>query len=530
MPKQLATDALSSRWADLPFDLLRDISRRLHVAADFVRFHAVCEPWRDTLPPPPCWPAFLPLLLAPRDEHGHRTARCVFSSSRSSRRRGAAAVEVCIRDRRWVIRAGDGAAASLLTAYPDNASVLAEPFTRSAAATPLPPWSDEIDQWADRAIGAVSGDGTVFLYAFASPDRWWNYVRTFNMALLRPGDTAWTSVQGIFGLPLHSRSNTDICSMAYHGGKIIQCHGCSWRVVSAQADGTAGDRLADGSLTDERCREFQSSYLVESRGELLWAFVRVKSEYYTHNDPNGYCFGFVSGMARALMVSVYALRVAEDGGEPMWVEKDVRSLAGRILFLGRPSSFAVDAARFGRSHGGCAYFVLRRNLFGGMWSKSELRLCRLFKYSFLDDTSELVEQLPAQWNDEACMWLTPQPAIASTEEIRERIKAMNRKATKLDPRQFGAYFRIYVGNLPRRVDSYQLRQFFSKHGNVTDARVMYDKRTGRSRGFGFVTMAIAADDEPADAIGKLHGQSLDARPLRVKFADQESGKQKLGSS
>nr|XP_034572699.1 28 kDa ribonucleoprotein, chloroplastic-like isoform X2 [Setaria viridis] len=110
------------------------------------------------------------------------------------------------------------------------------------------------------------------------------------------------------------------------------------------------------------------------------------------------------------------------------------------------------------------------------------------------------------------------PACGSTEETRERLEPLHSKAG--EP-QFGPYFRIYVGNLPRKVDSSQLRQFFSKHGKVADVRVMYHIKTKRSRGFGFVTMATTVDDEPAHVIAMLDGQILDGRPLRVKFAGQK---------
>lgn len=90
------------------------------------------------------------------------------------------------------------------------------------------------------------------------------------------------------------------------------------------------------------------------------------------------------------------------------------------------------------------------------------------------------------------------------QEIREKLEQpLHRKAA--EP-QFGPFFRIYVGNLPRKVDSCQLRQFFSKHGKVADARIMCHIKTRSSRGFGFVTMATTIDDGPAHAIAKLDGQ------------------------
>lgn len=72
------------------------------------------------------------------------------------------------------------------------------------------------------------------------------------------------------------------------------------------------------------------------------------------------------------------------------------------------------------------------------------------------------------------------------------------------PRSFESSYRIYVGNLPWNVDNGELEQLFSKHGRVVDARVVFDRETGRSRGFGFVTMASESDMN--DAIGALDGE------------------------
>ncbi|KAK9925404.1 hypothetical protein M0R45_033728 [Rubus argutus] len=78
--------------------------------------------------------------------------------------------------------------------------------------------------------------------------------------------------------------------------------------------------------------------------------------------------------------------------------------------------------------------------------------------------------------------------------------------------------RIYIGNLPWQVDNSRLEQVFSEHGNVVSARVVYDRETGRSRGFGFVTMATETEVE--DAIAALDGQSLDGRAIRVNVAEE----------
>ncbi|KAE9453710.1 hypothetical protein C3L33_14388, partial [Rhododendron williamsianum] len=72
------------------------------------------------------------------------------------------------------------------------------------------------------------------------------------------------------------------------------------------------------------------------------------------------------------------------------------------------------------------------------------------------------------------------------------------------PRDFGPSFKLYVGNLPWDVDNERLEQVFSEHGKVVDARVVYDRESGRSRGFGFVTMSTEA--EMNEAVASLDGQ------------------------
>lgn len=74
------------------------------------------------------------------------------------------------------------------------------------------------------------------------------------------------------------------------------------------------------------------------------------------------------------------------------------------------------------------------------------------------------------------------------------------------PRTFEPSFRIYVGNLPWDVDNSRLEQVFSEHGKVVNARVVFDRESGRSRGFGFVTMS--SESEMNDAIAALDGQVL----------------------
>ena len=75
---------------------------------------------------------------------------------------------------------------------------------------------------------------------------------------------------------------------------------------------------------------------------------------------------------------------------------------------------------------------------------------------------------------------------------------------------------IYVGNLPRDLTDEDLQQAFEAFGQVTSARVIMNKFTGESRGFGFVEMSVEA--EARAAIDGLGGKELKGRPLTVNEA------------
>lgn len=76
--------------------------------------------------------------------------------------------------------------------------------------------------------------------------------------------------------------------------------------------------------------------------------------------------------------------------------------------------------------------------------------------------------------------------------------------------------KIYVGGLPYATTDAQLQDLFSQHGQVESARVITDKFTGRSRGFGFVEMANS--DEAQKAIQALNGTDFEGRNLTVNEA------------
>lgn len=75
---------------------------------------------------------------------------------------------------------------------------------------------------------------------------------------------------------------------------------------------------------------------------------------------------------------------------------------------------------------------------------------------------------------------------------------------------------LYVGNLSFRVTSEDLHNLFAEHGTVESAKVIEDRMTGRSRGFGFVEMSTP--DEATAAIEKLNGMDFDGRNISVKEA------------
>ncbi|PIA32086.1 hypothetical protein AQUCO_04600032v1 [Aquilegia coerulea] len=78
---------------------------------------------------------------------------------------------------------------------------------------------------------------------------------------------------------------------------------------------------------------------------------------------------------------------------------------------------------------------------------------------------------------------------------------------------FSEDLKLFVGNLPFNVDSAELANLFERVGNVQVVEVIYDKLSGRSRGFGFVTMSKVEEVEAA--VQQFNGYELDGRPLRV---------------
>lgn len=72
---------------------------------------------------------------------------------------------------------------------------------------------------------------------------------------------------------------------------------------------------------------------------------------------------------------------------------------------------------------------------------------------------------------------------------------------------------LYISNLSYNLTDEELQSVFATYGNVTSARVVKDRETGRSRGFGFVEMPV--ETEALTAINSLNGTDVGGRPLRV---------------
>ncbi|KAI3721599.1 hypothetical protein L2E82_32615 [Cichorium intybus] len=77
--------------------------------------------------------------------------------------------------------------------------------------------------------------------------------------------------------------------------------------------------------------------------------------------------------------------------------------------------------------------------------------------------------------------------------------------------------KVYVGNLAWSVDNLALETLFQEQGNVMEARVVYDRDSGRSKGFGFVT--YGSEEEVNKAIDSLDGLNVDGRNIRVTVAE-----------
>lgn len=87
--------------------------------------------------------------------------------------------------------------------------------------------------------------------------------------------------------------------------------------------------------------------------------------------------------------------------------------------------------------------------------------------------------------------------------------------------------RLFIGNLSWGVTDADLSDLVSEHAQVLDAKVITDRDTGRSRGFGFVTVET---ENVQDVIRALNGQELDGRAIRVNEAEEKPQRDRRGYS
>src|SRR5690606_28261227 len=86
--------------------------------------------------------------------------------------------------------------------------------------------------------------------------------------------------------------------------------------------------------------------------------------------------------------------------------------------------------------------------------------------------------------------------------------------------------KLYVGNLPFSATEQALGDLFAECGTVESARIITDRDSGRSKGFGFVEMST--DEEAQKAISKFNGQQYEGRPLTVNEAKPMAPRENRG--
>ncbi len=88
--------------------------------------------------------------------------------------------------------------------------------------------------------------------------------------------------------------------------------------------------------------------------------------------------------------------------------------------------------------------------------------------------------------------------------------------------------KVFVGGLSWNTDDHGLRQAFEQFGGVSEAKVISDRETGRSRGFGFVTFDEV--DSASTAISQMDGTDLDGRTIKVNAAEDKPRGNRGGGS
>ncbi|KAJ6806161.1 29 kDa ribonucleoprotein A, chloroplastic-like [Iris pallida] len=158
-----------------------------------------------------------------------------------------------------------------------------------------------------------------------------------------------------------------------------------------------------------------------------------------------------------------------------------------------------------------AYSLLSSNLIFSQPPKTLIKLSAAPSFSFSTTNHSLsFSSLPLLRKSRA---LELTSMVAKVASVESELEEEEEEELSGDERSFSPDLKLFVGNLPFTVDSSELAGLFQRAGNVEMVEVIYDKLTGRSRGFAFVTMSTAEEVEAA--VQQFNGYELDGRAIRV---------------
>ncbi|KAK3122254.1 hypothetical protein QOZ80_8BG0667150 [Eleusine coracana subsp. coracana] len=374
--------AASPPWADLPSDAVSEIAGRLHEPGDFVRFHAVCRPWRKAPPPPHQTPgSFLPCLL----EHTifDYTDNLSLYSPFSRKRTGLHTRTSILAGKK--LKGSDAAGGRFLAIAVNRQPVLVNPLT--GAVTALPPLSkDMFPSYTYR--WQCSKDGVVMFYSS------WSRA----VVLLRPGENCWQEID----------VEASLDNMGLNSAQDLDQH--TRRAIALLCSSGGVPTLTRAMAQLPRAAPGTSRYVLESlHGELLLCLDVLDLQKAKSPD--------------LISVTVHALEVRNNDGTPQWVKQ---GRGGGIddghacLFLSKDGSgFAIDVREFGGADevtGGCAYFVDNH--------PTQTMRDAVWRYNFRDGTATVVDELPAGFGI-TCMWYKPRRPIISALSSRPNNKRGN---------------------------------------------------------------------------------------------------------
>ncbi|CAN6334055.1 unnamed protein product [Urochloa humidicola] len=109
--------------------------------------------------------------------------------------------------------------------------------------------------------------------------------------------------------------------------------------------------------------------------------------------------------------------------------------------------------------------------------------------------------------------------------LANKLGGLLKKATSSNPSIYQAIrcmsSKLFVGGLSYSTDDHSLRDEFANYGQIIEARVIVDRESGRSRGFGFVT--YSSSEEASAALTAMDGKDLHGRTIRVNHATERTG-------